>query len=290
MRMEKPFFSALSLALAALLAAASAAGQQAPSSSAQQPATPAQKAPGAKSTAKPAAKTSTSAPKSITLTTDRQKESYALGMNIAKGMKAQSIDVDPAIVARAIQDVLSGAKPLLTDDEAMAELKQLQTDVRTKQEVERKELGDKNLKEGEAFLAANKDKAGVVTLPDGLQYKVLTQGNGPMPTANDKVVCQYRGTLLDGTEFDSSAKHGGNATLPVAGTMIKGWTEALEKMPVGSKWQIVMPPNLAYGDRGAGQAIGPNATIIFEVQLISIEPPNAAPPAPAPQPPPNTNR
>jgi len=197
-------------------------------------------------------------------------------------MKAQSIDIDPAIMARAMQDILSGAKPLLTDDEAMAELNRLQTEMRAKQEAERKQLGDKNLKEGQAFLAANRNKPGVVALPDGLQYKILTQGNGPLPTANDRVVCQYRGTLIDGTEFDSSAKHGGTATLPVGGTMIKGWTEALEKMPAGSKWQIVMPPDLAYGERGAGNLIGPSQTIVFEVELIAIQPANASP-APAPK-------
>jgi FKBP-type peptidyl-prolyl cis-trans isomerase FklB len=211
-------------------------------------------------------------------------------MNIARGMKTQSIDVDPAIMARAITDVLSGRTPLLTEAEAAAELTQLQTQVRTKQEAERKELGEKNLKEGQAFLAANKDKEGVVSLPDGLQYKVLTPGNGPIPKASDTVVCQYRGTLTDGTEFDSSAKHGGQPAVFPVGRVIKGWTEALEMMPVGSKWQIFLPPDLAYGERGAGQLIGPNAVLIFQIDLLSIQAPrqsqapgpNAAPPEPAP--------
>jgi FKBP-type peptidyl-prolyl cis-trans isomerase FklB len=274
--MLKAIFAVAILALASLLPGASAFAQQAPAAQSQTP-------PAAKTTPKPAPRTSTTA-KTLTLTTDRDKESYALGMNIARGMKAQSIDVNPAIMARAIQDVLSGEKPLLTDDEAMAELKQLQTRVRAKEEAQLKELGEKNLKEGQAFLAANKDKAGVVTLPNGLEYKILTPGSGPTPTANDRVVCQYRGTLVDGTEFDSSAKHGGNATLPVGGTMIKGWTQALEMMPVGSKWEIFIPADLAYGERGAGQLIGPNATIIFDVQLIAIQPPNTAPATPTPQP------
>lgn len=277
--MMKRVFVFLLLALACLLSEGGAPAQQAPSPGTQQaPAAPAQKSP----VAKTAPKTSTAAAKPLALTTDRDKESYAFGMNIAKGMKAQSIDIDPAIMARAMEDILSGAKPLLTDDEAMAELNRLQTEMRTKQEAERKQLGDKNLKEGQAFLAANRNKPGVVALPDGLQYKILTQGNGPLPTANDRVVCQYRGTLIDGTEFDSSAKHGGTATLPVGGTMIKGWTEALEKMATGSKWQIVMPPDLAYGERGAGNLIGPNQTIVFEVELIAIQPANASP-APAPK-------
>ena len=198
-------------------------------------------------------------------------------MNIARGLKGQSVDVDPNILARAIKDVLTGAKPLLTDDEAMDALKKLQVEVRQKQETERKELGDKNLKEGQEFLAANKTKDGVVTLPSGLQYKILTKGNGPKPTANDTVVCQYRGTLIDGTEFDSSYKRGQPATFPVS-RVIKGWTEALELMPVGSKWQLFVPPDLAYGDRGAGNLIGPNATLIFEVEVVSIQASNSTAP------------
>jgi FKBP-type peptidyl-prolyl cis-trans isomerase FklB len=241
--------------------------QQTPSGSSQKP-------PAAKTTPAPAAK-STTAP-AVALTTDREKESYALGMNIARGLKGQSIDVDPTIVARAIKDVLTGAKPLLTDEEAMEALRKLQTDVRQKQETEHKELGDKNLREGQLFLAANKTKEGVVTLPSGLQYKILTEGKGPKPVAGDTVVCQYRGTLIDGTEFDSSYKRGQPATFPVS-RVIKGWTEALELMPVGSKWELFIPPDLAYGDRGAGNMIGPNATLIFDVELMSIQAPNAPP-------------
>lgn len=272
--MLKTTLTVLLLALATLLADARVSAQQIPSSGTQQ-------APAAKTTPKPAAKTSTSTAKPLTLTTDKDKESYAFGMNIARGMKAQSIDVDPAIMARAIHDVLSGGKPLLSDEQAVAALKQLQTDVSAKQESERKEQGDKNLKEGQAFLAANKDKEGVVTLPDGLQYKILTQGRGPIPTAADRVVCQYRGTLVDGTEFDSSYKRGQAATFPV-GRVIKGWTQALEMMPVGSKWQLFVPPDLGYGERGApGSPIGPNAVLVFEIELVSIQPPNAAPAQPA---------
>ena len=132
------------------------------------------------------------------------------------------------------------------------------------------QAGDANKKEGEAFLAANKGKDGVVTLPSGLQYKILTAGTGPKPTASDSVVCNYRGTLINGTEFDSSYKRGQPATFPVTG-VIKGWTEALQLMPVGSKWQLFIPSDLAYGERGAGADIGPNSTLIFEVELLSIE-------------------
>jgi FKBP-type peptidyl-prolyl cis-trans isomerase FklB len=127
-----------------------------------------------------------------------------------------------------------------------------------------------NKKAGDAFLAANKTKEGVVTLPSGLQYKILKEGTGPKPTPADSVVCNYRGTLIDGKEFDSSYKRGQPATFPV-GQVIKGWTEALQLMPVGSKWQLFVPADLAYGDRGAGPDIGPGATLIFEVELISIK-------------------
>jgi FKBP-type peptidyl-prolyl cis-trans isomerase FklB len=142
--------------------------------------------------------------------------------------------------------------------------------MREKQQAKMQVAGDANKKEGEAFLADNKSKEGVVALPSGLQYKVLKEGNGPKPTATDSVVCNYRGTLINGTEFDSSTKHGGPATFPVNG-VIKGWTEALQLMPVGSKWQLFVPSDLAYAERGAGADIGPNATLIFEVELVSIQ-------------------
>jgi FKBP-type peptidyl-prolyl cis-trans isomerase FklB len=132
------------------------------------------------------------------------------------------------------------------------------------------QLGLANKKEGDDFLAANKGKEGVVTLPSGLQYKILKQGDGAKPSASDSVVCNYRGTLINGTEFDSSSKHGQPLTFSVGG-VIKGWTEALQLMPVGSKWQLFVPSELAYGQRGAGADIGPNATLIFEVELLSIQ-------------------
>jgi FKBP-type peptidyl-prolyl cis-trans isomerase FklB len=173
-------------------------------------------------------------------------------------------------VSRGLKDALAGGKLLLTDDEAKAVLTQLQTDVRNKQMERMKVAADMNKKEGGDFLAANKSKEGIVTLPSGLQYKILTEGTGPKPAASDTVTCNYRGTLISGTEFDSSYKRGQPASFPVNG-VIKGWTEALQLMPVGSKWQVFVPAELGYGDRGAGADIGPGATLIFEVELLSIQ-------------------
>jgi FKBP-type peptidyl-prolyl cis-trans isomerase FklB len=163
---------------------------------------------------------------------------------------------------------------LMTDEEAKVALTTLQSELRKKQDELKEQAGAANKKEGDAFLVANKTKPGVVTLPSGLQYKVLKEGTGAKPTASDTVVCEYRGTLINGTEFDSSYKRGQPATFGV-GQVIKGWTEALQLMPVGSKWQLVLPSDLAYGDKGAGADIGPNATLIFEVELLSIQPPAA---------------
>jgi FKBP-type peptidyl-prolyl cis-trans isomerase FklB len=198
-------------------------------------------------------------------------------------MRKDTVDIDPAIFSRGMKDALSGGKLLLTDDEMKVALTKLQTDLRAKQEQAMQKAGEINKKAGDDFLAQNKTKEGVVALPDGLQYKILKEGTGPKPAATDSVVCNYRGTLLDGTEFDSSYKRGQPATFPVSG-VIKGWTEAVQLMPVGSKWQLFVPADLAYGNRGAGQDIGPNATLIFEVELLSIQ--NKAAQAPNPQAPP----
>jgi len=165
---------------------------------------------------------------------------------------------------------LAGGKTLLTQEEAQAALMEVQNELRKKQQEKMQVAGEANKKEGEAFLAANKAKEGIVTLPSGLEYKILKEGTGPKPTASDSVVCNYRGTLINGTEFDSSYKRGQPATFPVNG-VIKGWTEALQLMPVGSKWQLFVPSSLAYAERGAGGDIGPNATLIFEVELLSIQ-------------------
>jgi FKBP-type peptidyl-prolyl cis-trans isomerase FklB len=253
--------------------------QQTPASTpaATTPAAPAATTPKAATTAKPPVKKTGTAAKSAAapaLTTRKQKFSYALGMNIGSGLganlKKQSVEVDSTLVSQGLKDAMSGAKTRLTQEEAQAVLKEVQTEVQKEQQAKMKEAADKNKTEGEAFLAANKSKDGVVTLPSGLQYKILTAGTGPKPTASDSVKCNYRGTLINGSEFDSSYKRGQPATFAV-GQVIKGWTEALQLMPVGSKWQLFVPASLAYGERGAGAEIGPNATLIFEVELLSIE-------------------
>lgn len=218
---------------------------------------------------KPAATTAKTPAAPLTLKTDKEKQSYAMGMNLGLGLHKQGMTLDPALVARGMKDSMSGGKTVLTEEEARTAIQQLQGSVRQKMEAKAHEAGATNRKDGEAFLAANKSKEGVVVLPSGLQYKVLTQGNGPKPAATDTVSCNYRGTLINGTEFDSSAKHGGPASFQVGG-VIKGWTEALQLMPVGSKWQLFIPADLAYGDRGAGGDIGPGETLIFEVELVSI--------------------
>ncbi|HTR46653.1 MAG TPA: FKBP-type peptidyl-prolyl cis-trans isomerase [Verrucomicrobiae bacterium] len=264
---------AISFAVALFVRSNSARQSQAAGTNKQASTTQTSKPPAPKTSSTPPAKAAT--PSASALTTERQKESYAFGMNVARGlqqrMKEQSVDVDTAVMLRGIRDVLSGGKPLLTDGQADDALKQLQTAVLQKQGEQRKILEEKNMKEGEAFLAANGTKEGVVTLPSGLQYKIITQGTGPKPAATDTVVCQYRGTLVDGTEFDSSYKRGQPATFPLNG-VIKGWTEGVQLMPVGSKYQFFIPSNLAYGERGyPGSPIGPNATLIFEIELVSIQ-------------------
>ncbi len=202
--------------------------------------------------------------------TFKDSVSYSIGMNIGKDFKRQSIDIDPDVLAMAIKDVLADKKLQLTDDQVRSCMMTLQKDVMAKQEVKNKEEGDKNKKEGDAFLAANKSKDGIKVTASGLQYKILKAGTGPKPTATQTVSVHYRGTLIDGTEFDSSIKRGQPAEFPVNG-VIKGWTEALQMMPVGSKWQLFIPPDLAYGAQGAGGTIGPNSTLIFEVELLAIK-------------------
>jgi FKBP-type peptidyl-prolyl cis-trans isomerase FklB len=221
--------------------------------------------------AKPAAASAASANKPVVaLDSAKEKTSYALGMNIAHTVKAQPLDLDQNAFVQGVRDVLFGGKTLMTEDEMAAALGVLQNEMAAKAAEAAKQMGEINKKEGADFLAANKTKDGVVTLPSGLQYKIITAGTGPKPTAADTVICNYRGTLLNGTEFDSSYKRGQPATFPV-GRVIKGWTEALQLMPVGSKWQLFIPSDLAYGERGAGADIAPNATLIFEVELISIQ-------------------
>ena len=209
------------------------------------------------------------------LKTDKDKFSYALGMNFGEQFKKQGLELDPAVFAKAFAESFNGSKTALTEDEMKTVLTAAAQEIRKKLAAQQAEKSAAAQKEGEAFLAANKAKEGVVSLPSGLQYKVLKAGTGEKPTLEDSVVCNYKGTLINGTEFDASEKHGGPATFPVKG-VIAGWTEALQLMPVGSKWQLFVPASLAYGAQGPGD-IGPNATLIFEVELVSIQ--KAAPPA-----------
>jgi FKBP-type peptidyl-prolyl cis-trans isomerase FklB len=289
--MQKTLTLALNLFVIGLLTSGILRAQDTPAPKAQTtPAPKSQTTPAAKTPGTTPAKphTATGAKTSLTLKTDKDKVSYAIGVNIGKSMRKDTVDVDPTIFSRGMKDALAGGKLLLTDDEMKATLTKLQTELRARQEVAMQKAGDINKKAGDDFLAQNKAKEGVVALPDGLQYKILKAGDGPKPAATDSVVCNYRGTLLDGTEFDSSYKRGQPATFPVSG-VIKGWTEAVQLMPVGSKWQLFIPAELAYGNRGAGADIGPNATLIFEVELISIQnkaaaqAPNAANPQAPPQ-------
>jgi FKBP-type peptidyl-prolyl cis-trans isomerase FklB len=204
-----------------------------------------------------------------TLESQKEKVSYALGMDLGNRLRRQSVEVDPDLLAQGLRDALAGGTTLLTADEVRASLMALQTELRTRQMETLRKLGEKNRLEGEAFLAENKTKEGVVALPSGLQYKVLKEGNGEKPALGDTVVCYYRGTLIDGTEFDSSYKRKKPAIFAVR-SVVKGWAEALQLMPAGSRWQLFIPSDLAYGDRGAGKDVGPNATLIYEVELVSI--------------------
>jgi FKBP-type peptidyl-prolyl cis-trans isomerase FklB len=204
------------------------------------------------------------------LTTEKDKVSYIIGTDIAKNLKKQGIDIDPELLFKGLKDAFTDQKLLLSDEEIQQVMTSFQQEMMAKQSKKAGELAEKNQKEGDAFLAANKKKDSVVTLPSGLQYKVIVEGKGKMPALNDTVTTNYRGTLIDGTEFDNSYKRGEPASFPVSG-VIPGWTEALQHMKVGSKWQLFVPSNLAYGERGAGQTIGPNATLIFEVELLSIK-------------------
>ena len=211
-----------------------------------------------------------SAQESPVLKNQKDKVSYVIGMEIGNNFKKQSIDIDPEILARGIKDALSGRKPLVTEQDAKETMAAFQKEMMAKHAETMKGVGEKNRKEGEAFLVENKKKEGVKTLPSGLQYKVVKVGTGKKPKSADTVTVNYRGTLIDGTEFDSSYKRGQPATFPVSG-VIPGWTEALQLMEEGAKWQVIVPSKLGYGERGAGPTIGPNATLIFEIELISVQ-------------------
>ena len=199
----------------------------------------------------------------------KDKISYAFGLDLARDLKRQKKDLNVDLLMQGLRDSLADKPLLMTDDEVTATLKQVEAEQKQDYEHARRMIADKNRRAGEQFFSDNAKKEGIVTLPSGLQYKILKKGEGPTPTLEDKVVCQYKGTLLDGTEFDNSVKRGHPITLPVKGIM-PGWTQALQMMPVGSKWQLFIPPQLGYGNKIVN-GIGPNATLVFDVELLSIE-------------------
>ncbi len=204
--------------------------------------------------------------------TEKDKVSYVIGLNLGADMKRRAVDdVDFDLLLQGIRDAYSGGNKLLSEDEARQIWATFQKDLAEKQKVNKMKMAEENKKKGEAFLAQNKTKEGVVALPSGLQYKVLKAGKGPKPKLEDSVTTHYRGTLLDGTEFDSSYRRNQPVSFQLSG-VIPGWTEALQLMETGSKWQLFIPSNLAYGADGAGGLIGSNETLIFEVELISIQP------------------
>jgi FKBP-type peptidyl-prolyl cis-trans isomerase len=294
--MQRPNILAVTLLTGGILMLGTALAQTPAPTTTQTPATGSQTAPAAKKpattgTAKTGAAAGPKAAAPLVLNTPKEKASYAIGQNIGKAMKKDSVDIDPNILARGIKDAVTGAKQAMTDEEEQTALQAFQTEMKGKMEAKAAATGLANKQAGETFMAANKTKPGVTTTASGMQYRVLTNGSGPKPTASDTVTCNYKGTLVDGKEFDSSYKRGQPAQFPVTG-VIKGWTEALQMMPVGSKWELVLPPTLAYGERGAGPDIGPNSTLVFEVELVGIAPkpearpdakaePKAADPAPA---------
>jgi FKBP-type peptidyl-prolyl cis-trans isomerase FklB len=213
----------------------------------------------------------------ITLKDQKDKVSYSIGRNIGGNMKQQQLDLNTDALAAGIRDSLSGAPSLLTDQEMQAVMLAFQKEMMAKEETRAKERearakeeAPKNKKAGEDFLAANKKKEGVKTLPSGLQYKIIKEGTGRKPAATDVVSTHYRGTLINGTEFDSSYKGGEPVEFPL-NQVIPGWTEGIQLMPVGSKWQLFIPSDLAYGETGAGEDVPPSSTLIFEVELLGIK-------------------
>jgi FKBP-type peptidyl-prolyl cis-trans isomerase FklB len=201
--------------------------------------------------------------------TDKEKVSYAIGNSIGNNFKEQGIEVEPSIVAQAIKDVLTDSTLALTEEQMEEVMMNFQRAMQAKAQSRQSKAGEANRAEGNAFLEANKKKEGIVTLPSGLQYQVISQGTGAKPGLKDHVTTHYHGTLINGKVFDSSVRRGQPASFPVNG-VISGWTEALQLMPVGSKWKLFIPSELAYGERGAGADIGPGTTLVFEVELLSI--------------------
>lgn len=202
----------------------------------------------------------------VELSTEQQKFSYAIGYQIGQSLQREGIEVEVPALVQAITDVLTGAQAKLSPAQMQAAVRNFQQ----QKAHERQAQAQRNKETGEKFLAANREREGVQELPSGLQYEVMQEGTGNTPKTDDMVEVHYRGTLLDGTEFDSSYSRGKPTTLPLSG-VIKGWQEALQHMREGAKWKLFIPPELAYGERGAGKNIGPNQTLVFEVELLSIK-------------------
>ncbi|HEX9079088.1 MAG TPA: FKBP-type peptidyl-prolyl cis-trans isomerase [Desulfuromonadaceae bacterium] len=209
------------------------------------------------------------------LTDRKARDSYSLGYEFGANLKAQEVNLDEGVLIAAIREALAGKEPAMSMDDMRETLKELRKEVLIRHNLRRNERAAKNKKEGEAFLAANKAREGVVTLTSGLQYKVLAEGNAVPPRASDRVRVHYRGTLLNGTEFDSSHAGGGPATVRV-NEMIPAWSEALQLMKPGAKWQLFVPAGLAYGERQYGK-IPPNSTLVYELELVAIEKDEASP-------------
>ncbi len=200
---------------------------------------------------------------------EQHKISYSLGYNIGRDFSQKQLDVDPDVLMRGMRDALSGSTTALSEDEMRQAMMDLQKKMLGQQQQQVKQLAETNEQAGKAFLAENRQKEGIKTTMSGLQYKVISKGTGKKPGPNDKVTVHYRGRLLDGTEFDSSYQRNKPATFPVGG-VIPGWTKGLQLMKEGAKWQLFIPAKLAYGEKGAGPMIGPNSTLIFDVELVSI--------------------
>lgn len=208
--------------------------------------------------------------KETQLKTATQKFSYAVGMDLGQNFKEQGVELDVEAFSQGLKDALGGTPSRLSEEEIRAAVQELQEGLaQGRMNEEDRTLAQKNEEEGKKFLEENAKRPGVVVLPSGLQYEVITPGNGPSPTPSDVVKVHYRGTLVSGKEFDSSYKRGQPATFPVSG-VIDGWSQALPLMQTGAKWKLFIPPHLAYGSRGAGPDIGPNATLIFEVELLEV--------------------
>jgi FKBP-type peptidyl-prolyl cis-trans isomerase FklB len=206
----------------------------------------------------------------VPLKDQKDKISYIIGLEVGNNLKNRSIEIDPDLFIKGMKDAFAGNKPLMSEEEMNKTKTDFAQEMQKKHEEEMKKSAEKNKKEEEAFFEENKKKEGVITLPSGLQYKVVTEGKGKTPKLTDTVTVNYRGTLINGTEFDSSYKRGQPATFPVKG-VIPGWTEALQLMKEGSKWQLFIPSKLGYGEKGAGSVIGPDAALIFDVELISVK-------------------